>query len=190
MSLCLQEKFVLSCSMAMGIALFRLCWPLIPATPDALHTLEICLFFVSCLLILATVYAAGRLIGERAEDHMRDELARSRRERTEEIYDQVASEHGLTPREREVMGMLAEGYTRAYIREALDVSDVTAKAHIAHVYAKLGIHHKDDLLDYIDQRVAHDVLHARICIILRDGAARGIPIGAPTRLRNERERPA
>ena len=52
------------------------------------------------------------------------------------------------------MGMLAEGYTRAYIREALDVSDGTAKAHIAHVYAKLGIHHKDDLLDYIDRRVA------------------------------------
>ena len=154
LSLCLQEKFVLSCSMAMGIALFRLCWPLIPATPDALHTLEICLFSVSCILILATVYAAGRLIGERAEDHMRDELARSRREHTEAIYDQVASEHGLTPREREVMGMLAEGYTRAYIREALDVSDGTAKAHIAHVYAKLGIHHKDDLLDYIDQRVA------------------------------------
>lgn len=47
--------------------------------------------------------------------------------------------------------MLAEGYTRAYIRGALDVSDGTAKAHIAHVYVKLGIHHKDDLLDYIDQ---------------------------------------
>lgn len=154
LSLCLQEKFVLSCSMALGIALFHLCAPLIPETPGALHALELGLFSVSCILILATVYAAGRLIGERAEDQMRDELARSRRERTEEIYDRVASEHGLTPREREVMGMLAEGYTRAYIREALDVSDGTAKAHIAHVYAKLGIHHKDDLLDYIDRRVA------------------------------------
>ena len=153
LSLCLQEKFVLSCSMAVGIALFHLCGPLIPAVPDALHVLELCLFSASCFLILATVYAAGRLIGERAEDQMRDELARSRRERTEEVYDRVASEHGLTPREREVMGMLAEGYTRAYIREALDVSDGTAKAHIAHVYAKLGIHHKDDLLDYIDRRV-------------------------------------
>ena len=49
------------------------------------------------------------------------------------------------------MSMLAEGYTCAYIRGALDVSDGTAKAHIAHVYVKLGIHHKDDLLDYIDQ---------------------------------------
>ena len=154
LSLCLQEKFVLSCSMALGIALFRLCAPLIPETPGALHALELGLFSVSCILILATVYAAGRLIGERAEDQMRDELARSRREHTEAIYDQVASEHSLTPREREVMGMLAEGYTRAYIREALEVSDGTAKAHIAHVYAKLGIHHKDDLLDYIDQRVA------------------------------------
>lgn len=37
----------------------------------------------------------------------------------------------------------------SYFREALEVSDGTAKAHIAHVYAKLGIHHKDDLLDYI-----------------------------------------
>ena len=54
-------------------------------------------------------------------------------------------------RGREVMSMLAEGYTRAYIRGALDVSDGTAKAHIAHAYVKLGIHHKDDLLDYIDQ---------------------------------------
>lgn len=42
----------------------------------------------------------------------------------------------------------------SYFREMLDVSDGTAKAHIAHVYAKLGIHHKDDLLDYIDWRVA------------------------------------
>ena len=41
------------------------------------------------------------------------------------------------------------GYTRAYIREALNVSDGTAKVHIAHVYAKLGIHHKDDLLGCI-----------------------------------------
>lgn len=41
----------------------------------------------------------------------------------------------------------------SYFREALEVSDGTAKAHIAHVYAKLGIHHKDDLLDYIDRRV-------------------------------------
>lgn len=154
LSLCLQEKFVLSCSMALGIALFRLCAPLIPETPGALRELELWLFSVSCILILTTVYAAGRLIGERAEDQMRDELARSRREHTEAIYDQVANEHSLTPREREVMGMLAEGYTRAYIREALEVSDGTAKAHIAHVYAKLGIHHKDDLLDYIDRRVA------------------------------------
>ena len=50
--------------------------------------------------------------------------------------------------------MLAEGYTRAFIRDALGVSDGTAKAHIAHVYAKLDIHHKDDLLGYIDARMS------------------------------------
>ena len=97
-----------------------------------------------------TAYATGYLVNERSEDGIRERLACSRREHVENACDRIALEHGLTPREREVMGLLAEGYTRAYIRETLDVSDGTARAHIAHVYAKLGIHHKDDLLGYID----------------------------------------
>ena len=87
------------------------------------------------------------------EDELDARLSQTRAERLEAVFDQLGNEFGLSAREREVLPMLADGYTRTYIREALGISDGTAKAHIAHVYAKLDIHRKDDLLDLIDRRL-------------------------------------
>ena len=44
----------------------------------------------------------------------------------------------LTPRERDVLRLMARGATNAEIGQALDVSSGTAKWHVAHVLAKLG----------------------------------------------------
>lgn len=54
------------------------------------------------------------------------------------------------PREAEVFAMLARGRDRAYIEEALVVSRNTVKAHVKHVYAKLGIHSHQELLDLVE----------------------------------------
>ena len=62
----------------------------------------------------------------------------------------IASEFSLTPREAEVFAMLARGRDRAYIEEALIVSRNTVKAHVKHVYAKLGIHSHQELLDLVE----------------------------------------
>lgn len=62
----------------------------------------------------------------------------------------IASEFSLTPREAEVFAMLARGRDRAYIEEALVVSRNTVKAHVKHVYAKLGIHSHQELLDLVE----------------------------------------
>lgn len=60
--------------------------------------------------------------------------------------DAVAQEYGLSPRELEVMKMLARGRDRAYIEEKLVVSRNTVKAHVKHIYAKLDIHSHQDLI--------------------------------------------
>ena len=65
--------------------------------------------------------------------------------------DSIAEQYGLTKREREVMEMLARGRNRAYIEEKLVISRNTVNAHVKHVYAKLGIHSHQDLLDMVDQ---------------------------------------
>lgn len=45
----------------------------------------------------------------------------------------------LTPREREVLGLVAAGHTNAEVGRALWVSPDTVKFHLANVYRKLGV---------------------------------------------------
>ena len=44
----------------------------------------------------------------------------------------------LTPREREVLGLLADGLAVAQIAKKLYISESTAKTHISKLYEKLG----------------------------------------------------
>jgi DNA-binding NarL/FixJ family response regulator len=45
---------------------------------------------------------------------------------------------GLTRREAEVLGLIAEGLTNAEIAERLVVSAATVKTHVNHIFAKTG----------------------------------------------------
>ena len=46
---------------------------------------------------------------------------------------------GLTAREREVLALVAEGYTNRRIADELFISDSTAGVHVSHILAKLGV---------------------------------------------------
>jgi DNA-binding CsgD family transcriptional regulator len=48
----------------------------------------------------------------------------------------------LTPRELEVVAMLAEGETNARIAQRLVVSEDTVKSHVKHILRKLGVHNR------------------------------------------------
>lgn len=55
--------------------------------------------------------------------------------------------YGLTNREAEILRMLLEGRSRPYIRDTLYVSISTVDTHVRHIYAKVGVHNKQDLID-------------------------------------------
>lgn len=61
----------------------------------------------------------------------------------------VALDYGLTPRELEVLIILAQGDTLARVQSDLVISEGTAITHRRHIYRKLGVHSKQDLLDKI-----------------------------------------
>ena len=63
---------------------------------------------------------------------------------------QIAAEHGLTPRETEVFSMLARGRDVGFICAELYISRNTANAHRRAIYAKLGIHSQQELLDVVE----------------------------------------
>lgn len=52
----------------------------------------------------------------------------------------------LTPREHDVFVLFAAGYSRSYIAKVLCISPETVKVHTRHIYSKLGISSKDELI--------------------------------------------
>jgi ATP/maltotriose-dependent transcriptional regulator MalT len=50
----------------------------------------------------------------------------------------------LTPREHEVLRLLAEGLTNPALGRALAIAVGTVKAHTASIYVKLGVNNRQD----------------------------------------------
>jgi DNA-binding CsgD family transcriptional regulator len=63
----------------------------------------------------------------------------------------VADGKGLSPRQREVMRLLAKGRDVKYIMNHFVISRATAKTHVYNLYRKLGIHSRQELLNLIEQ---------------------------------------
>lgn len=72
----------------------------------------------------------------------------------EELFDALGSACrrlgaacGLTDREVEVMRLICQGRSKGYIAETLCISENTVRSHARHLYAKLDVHSKQELLD-------------------------------------------
>lgn len=64
----------------------------------------------------------------------------------QERCDALATEFGLTSREREILAYLAEGHNGSYIASALFISPNTARTHIHNIYRKLDVSSREDIL--------------------------------------------
>ncbi len=62
----------------------------------------------------------------------------------------VAKAYGLTPREQEVLVLLAYGRTLAIISRDLMVAPGTARSHMEKIYRKLGVHKQQELIDLVE----------------------------------------
>lgn len=63
----------------------------------------------------------------------------------------VAEEFRLTPRETEIFRLLAAGRNCQSVQERLGLTRNTVKAHTRSIYAKLGVHSQQQLIDIVEQ---------------------------------------
>ncbi len=64
-----------------------------------------------------------------------------------EHCSQLGRSHGLSQREEEVLLLLAQGKTAGEIAHELLVANGTVKAHVGHIYQKLDVHSREELLE-------------------------------------------
>ena len=57
----------------------------------------------------------------------------------------------LSEREVEVLSLYALGWTQKRVAEELFISPGTAHAHIKRIYAKTGLHSRQEILDYMEK---------------------------------------
>ena len=65
------------------------------------------------------------------------------------VIERLADEYHLTRREREVFAHLSEGRSAPYIAELHQVSENTVRSHIKHIYTKLDVHSRQELLTFV-----------------------------------------
>ncbi|WP_180326785.1 helix-turn-helix transcriptional regulator [Raoultibacter phocaeensis] len=64
--------------------------------------------------------------------------------------DHLAKRSGISDRESEVLTLVAKGRSASRIAEDLSVSLATVNSHVHHIYQKLGIHSRQELIDLIE----------------------------------------
>jgi DNA-binding CsgD family transcriptional regulator len=68
----------------------------------------------------------------------------------EVLSDHFIEKYGISPREREIISMILQGFGNKKISETLFISAMTVKNHIYHIYQKTGAQNKIQLINIIN----------------------------------------
>lgn len=109
---------------------------------------DLCLILLTVFLVL---YSFSLMQANQTEKHGRivDEIRPD--QFIHKRCDELAQDFGISPRETEVLYYLGRGYNHGYIARKLFLSENTVRTHVRHIYAKLGISSREDLLNLIDE---------------------------------------
>lgn len=124
------------------------------------------IYLLFCILLLVGRYQHARDV-QRMDEAMQTVLEKERIPRAEEARPDdggiatachsLSVDYGLTKREAEVLEFFAHGRDVAFVCDALYLSRNTVKSYSKLIYAKLGVHTKQELIDLVELR-EHDTL--------------------------------
>jgi DNA-binding CsgD family transcriptional regulator len=93
------------------------------------------------------------LFGEATTDTRETDVLKSR-------ISAVGVHFGLTKREEDVLGILAQGHSLVRVQQELFISEGTAITHRRKIYQKLNIHSKAELIDLVANTADSDMSEA------------------------------
>lgn len=115
--------------------------------PDAVHV--VLLFFLLAMILVSSLLFGSRDVAS-LWGLQRPALTADGSDAVQ-TAQVLADRFGLTARESEVLALLVRGRNEPFISEALFISPSTTHSHVTHIYAKLGVHSRQELLDVVEK---------------------------------------
>jgi len=97
---------------------------------------------------IQTVHAGGVWLSSSLMNSLRTRLSKSPEKPGGSENAEVSKIASLTPREREIVGLIAGGANRKRAAEKLGVSEATIRNHLTSILAKLELHNQFELAFY------------------------------------------
>lgn len=85
----------------------------------------------------------------KAEEGLRSELGAL-------VVSTMSERYGLTPRETDMLGFFAAGRSIPWIAEHEGISEGTVRSHTRHLYEKIDVHSRQELLDVIEEAFSQE----------------------------------
>ncbi len=104
-------------------------------------------------LLVFSAILAGLLIPLVRQEYTINDLVRTPQDTSEweKLIERTADAFQLSARETEIVGLLGRGYSASVVAEKLVISPHTVNSHVQHIYDKMGIHRRSELLDYLNK---------------------------------------
>lgn len=136
---------------AVGCLLGSGCAYAVLSLRDQLEFYDMIFTWLPAVLVLACVVIAACMVGKAGENPLplRDTGSSDEPLPGGQSCLAVALRCGLTPREEDVLRLLAQGRSAPAIADMLSVQVSTVKSHIAQIYRKAGVNTRQELIDLL-----------------------------------------
>ena len=119
---------------------------------DAVSEIMGVVVFALCEAVVALMIFIFVVLHRFNTTHDDDEGKQKRQSDNIQIRDaceRIADACKLSPRERDVFFLLAEGRSTARVKEELCIAEGTVNTHVRNIYSKLGVHTRQEMLDIV-----------------------------------------
>lgn len=119
---------------------------------DAVSEIMGVVVFALCEAVVALMIFIFVVLHRFNTTHDDDEGKQKRQSDNIQIRDaceRIADACKLSPRERDVFFLLAEGRSTARVKEELCIAEGTVNTHVRNIYSKLGVHTRQEMLDVV-----------------------------------------
>lgn len=141
-------------SIHLGAALGILIWTVLKEYLDTISLFSLEMLALCVFILLVSFFLKNTVMISASEERaIPAEKKPGFSVPTQTIGENAAAKFGLSSREVEVFLLLAQGRSRAYVREALHISKSTVDTHTRHIYEKMGISSRDELMEIADNLI-------------------------------------